>query len=116
MANLRVLCTGGAGYVGSACLRYLLRSGYEAYAFDDLSEGKREAVPEPGKRLIVGDLNNRESLVETMQTHKINAVMHFAAVASVPESIAQPDLYWRVNLQGTKSLLDAMTSGNKIAV
>jgi UDP-glucose 4-epimerase len=108
MTRLRVLCTGGAGYVGSACLRFLLRNGYEAFAFDNLSEGRREAVPDAEKRLVVGDLDDREALVRAMQTHKINAVMHFAAVASVPESIAQPDLYWRVNVVGTKNLLDAM--------
>ena len=99
---MRVLCTGGAGYVGSACLRYLLKQGHEAFAYDNLSEGKRQAVPDSNHRLIVGDLADKKLLVETLTNYKIDAVMHFAAVASVPDSIAMPALYWEVNLVGTK--------------
>lgn len=108
MGKLRVLCTGGAGYVGSACLRYLLRNGYEAFAFDDLSEGQNDAVPDAAARLVVGDLADRNALKNTIKSLKIDAIMHFAAVASVPQSIAQPDLYWKVNVIGTKNLLDVM--------
>jgi UDP-glucose 4-epimerase len=108
MSKPRVLCTGGAGYVGSACLRYLLKQGYEAFAFDNLSEGRREAVPEAEKRLVIGDLADRDLLADTLGRLRIEAVMHFAAVASVPQSIAQPDLYWTENVLGTKNLLDAM--------
>ncbi len=57
MSDYRILCTGGAGYVGSACLRYLLRNGYEAFAFDNLSYGNRLAVPDADNRLVVGDIN-----------------------------------------------------------
>lgn len=109
---MRVLCTGGAGYVGSACLRYLLKQGYDAYAYDNLSEGNRHAVPDSEKRLIIGDLSNKELLVKVLKEYEIEAVMHFAAVASVPESIAQPSLYWEVNVVGTKNLLDAMVECN----
>ncbi|MEJ1338287.1 MAG: UDP-glucose 4-epimerase GalE [Candidatus Sedimenticola sp. (ex Thyasira tokunagai)] len=105
---MRILCTGGAGYVGSACLRYLLKKGYEAFAYDNLSEGRREAVPDADARLIVGDLSDYSSLVKCLRDYEIDAVMHFAAVASVPESISQPALYWDVNVTGTKNLLDAM--------
>ena len=108
MGKLRVLCTGGAGYVGSACLRYLLRNGYEAFAFDNLSEGQYDAVPDAATRLVVGDLADRNALKNTIKSLEIDAVMHFAAVASVPQSIAQPDLYWKVNVIGTKNLLDVM--------
>jgi len=104
----RVLCTGGAGYVGSACLRYLLKMGYDAYAFDNLSEGNREAVPDSDHRLIVGDILDTQHLFDTLHNYKIDAVMHFAAVASVPDSIAMPSQYWQVNVIGTKNLLDAM--------
>ena len=103
-----VLCTGGAGYVGSACLRYLLQQGHEAIAYDNLSEGRREAVPDPDQRLIVGDLADRSALVAAMADHKIEAVMHFAAVASVPNSIRDPASYWQHNVVGTKNVLDAM--------
>jgi UDP-glucose 4-epimerase len=108
MSKKRVLCTGGAGYVGSACLRYLLKQGYEAFAYDNLSEGQRLAVPDADTRLIVGDISDRNKMAQTLRDYNIDAVMHFAAVASVPESIKQPSLYWAVNVTGTKNLLDAM--------
>ena len=105
---MRILCTGGAGYVGSACLRYLLKKGYEAFAFDNLSEGNAAAVPDSENRLIVGDILNKRHLIDTLNSYKIDAVMHFAAVASVPDSIAMPAQYWEVNVVGTKNVLDAM--------
>ncbi|MDH3520259.1 MAG: UDP-glucose 4-epimerase GalE [Myxococcales bacterium] len=105
---MRVLCTGGAGYVGSACLRWLLAHGHEAFAYDNLSAGNRAAVPETEQRLVVGDLTDSASLSATLEQLEIEAVMHFAALASVPESVAAPESYWRTNVVGTKNLLDAM--------
>lgn len=104
---MKVLCTGGAGYVGSACLRYMLKKGHDAYAFDDLSEGNRAAVPDPDKRLFVGDIGDRARLDEVL-SQGFDAVMHFAAVASVPDSIKDPAGYWKINVVGTKNLLDSM--------
>jgi UDP-glucose 4-epimerase len=103
---MRVLLTGGAGYVGSACLRWLQSHGHDPIAFDDLSEGNRASVP--ADRLVLGDILDQTKLAEAMTRHRIEAVMHFAALASVPQSIAQPEEYWRVNVQGTKCVLDAM--------
>jgi UDP-glucose 4-epimerase len=103
---MRLLLTGGAGYVGSACLRYLLQHGHDPIAFDNLSEGNREAVPD--ERLLVGDITDAAGLDQAFDGRRIDAVMHFAAVASVPDSIADPDGYWRINLSGTKAVLDAM--------
>lgn len=103
---MKILCTGGAGYVGSACVRWLLATGHDAVAFDNLCEGNRKAVP--SDRLIVGDIGDRSGLVRAMKTHGSDAVMHFAAVASVPQSLEDPEAYWRVNLIGTKNVLDAM--------
>ncbi len=103
---MRVLCTGGAGYVGSACLRWLLAHGHDAIAFDNLSEGNLAAVPEG--RLIIGDIEDYESLLDAMKTHQVDAVMHFAAAASVPDSIVDPEFYYRSNVIGTKNVLDAM--------
>lgn len=103
---MKVLLTGGAGYVGSACLRWLLKAGHDAIAFDDLSEGNAAAVPE--ERLVVGSIEDRTALEKVLSDHQIETVMHFAAVASVPDSIAQPEHYWRINVLGTKNLLDAM--------
>jgi len=103
---MRLLLTGGAGYVGSTCLRWLLRNGHDAIAYDDLSEGNAASVPEG--RLIVGDILNTEHLASVLRDHRAEAVLHFAALASVPDSLAAPDRYWRSNVIGTKSVLDAM--------
>lgn len=103
---MRVLCTGGAGYVGSACLRGLVARGHDAIAFDDLSAGNARAVPDG--RLVVGDIGDRDALLRAMRAHGTEVVMHFAALASVPESIEQPETYYRTNVLGTMNVLDAM--------
>ncbi len=105
---MNIFLTGGAGYIGSACLRWLLRHGHEPIAYDNLSEGNRAAVPQADARLVVGDLADADRMAEVMTAHKIEAVMHFAALASVPDSIADPDGYYTVNVVGTKNVLDAM--------
>lgn len=107
---MNLLLTGGAGYVGSAVLRWLLKNGHNAIAYDDLSMGNAAAVP--ADRLIRGDINNREVLRRVLRDYHIDGVMHFAAVASVPESIAHPERYYRVNVEGTKAVLDAMLDCN----
>jgi UDP-glucose-4-epimerase GalE len=103
---MRILLTGAAGYIGSACLRWLLRHGHDPIAYDNLSEGNAASVPEG--RLVVGDLADVDQIAEALTRHRAEAVIHLAAVASVPDSIADPELYWRVNVQGTKNVLDAM--------
>jgi UDP-glucose 4-epimerase len=105
---MRILLTGGAGYVGSACLRWLLSHGHDPIAYDNLTEGNTGAVPEASHRLIVGDIVETERLADVLCVHHIDAVMHFAALASVPESITNPEAYYRINVVGTKSVLDAM--------
>lgn len=105
---MKILLTGGAGYVGSACLRWLLRHGHEPIAYDNLSEGNVAAVPDAPNRLIVGDISETNRLAEVLRQHGVEAVMHFAALASVPDSIANPEAYYHVNVGGTKSVLDAM--------
>src|SRR3954465_14519197 len=103
---MRLFLTGGAGYIGSACLRWLLRHGHDPLAYDNLSEGNAAAIP--GDRLVVGDLDDAGRMADVMREHRSEAVMHFAALASVPDSIADPDGYYRVNVVGTKNVLDAM--------
>jgi len=105
---MKVLLTGGAGYVGSACLRWLLRHGHDAVAIDNMVAGNRGAVPED--RLIVGDVRDTEKMEAVMGTHGTEAVMHFAALASVPDSIKSPMDYWDINVGGTRSVLNAMLS------
>jgi UDP-glucose 4-epimerase len=103
---MRILVTGGAGYVGSHCLRRLLAAGHEAIVYDNLYQGHREAVP--AGLLIEGDLNDEAKLAEVMQQRQIEAVMHFAALALVGESVQKPDLYYRNNVLGSFHLLEAM--------
>lgn len=105
---MKILLTGGAGYVGSACLRWLLAHGHDPIAYDDLSAGNRAAVPAAAEPLIEGDINDTERLVAVMSRHRVEAVMHFAALASVPDSIKDPAAYYRVNVGGTQSVLEAM--------
>ncbi len=105
---MNILCTGGAGYVGSACVRYLLSQGHNVTAYDNLSSGSRMAVPDAERRLVVGDIADQSLLERTLQERQIDVVMHFAALVSVSESVAKPDDYWEVNLVGTKRLLDVV--------
>jgi UDP-glucose 4-epimerase len=103
---MRILVTGGAGYVGSHCLRRLLAAGHEAVVYDNLWQGHREAVPEG--LLVEGDLNDEAKLTALLKDRQIEAVMHFAALALVGESVQKPDLYYRNNVAGTFHLLEAM--------
>lgn len=103
---MRILVTGGAGYVGSHCLRRLLAAGHEAVVYDNLWQGHREAVP--AGLLVEGDLNDEVKLTALLRDRKIEAVMHFAALALVGESVQKPELYYRNNVAGSFHLLEAM--------
>lgn len=103
---MRIVVTGGAGYVGSACLRRLLADGFEAVAYDNLSKGHREAVPPD--RLVVGDITDSERLERTMREFRADAVMHFAAATEVGESVKDPDHHYHTNVGGTLRLIRAM--------
>jgi UDP-glucose 4-epimerase len=103
---MRILVTGGAGFVGSACLRYLLQHGVHAIAYDNLGKGHRQAVPDG--HLIEGDIQEIERLVEVFRRHRIDAVMHFAAATEVGESVRDPASHYGNNIGGTLSLLNAM--------
>ncbi len=103
---MRVMLTGGAGYVGSATLRHLRGIGVEAIAFDNLRLGHREALA--GAPLVVGDIHDTQAVEAALREHGIEAVMHFAASAYVGESVLDPELYYRNNVSGTLSLLQAM--------
>jgi UDP-glucose 4-epimerase len=103
---MRILVVGGAGYIGSHAVRALLRSGHHVRVLDNLVYGHTEAVPDG--LLVVGDLDDRASLERALADQGTEAVMHFAAFASVPESVADPARYYRNNLVGTLNLIDAM--------
>jgi UDP-glucose-4-epimerase GalE len=103
---MNILVTGGAGYVGSHAARLLHRAGHDVWVFDNLSTGHRGAAL-PG-RLIVGQLADRPLVEQVLREKEIEAVMHFAASASVGESMVDPAVYYRNNIVVTIGLLDAM--------
>jgi UDP-arabinose 4-epimerase len=101
-----VLVTGGAGYIGSHACKAVARAGYRPVVYDNLSRGHHEAVR--WGPLVEGDIADTARLAAALDEHRASAVMHFAAHAYVGESVADPALYYRNNLAGTLSLLDAM--------
>ena len=101
-----VLVTGGAGYIGSHACKALALGGYEPVAFDNLSNGHPWAAK--WGPLIEGDLADADLLLEVIRSHRIDAVLHFAASAYVGESMAQPAKYFRNNVANTLNLLEAM--------
>lgn len=105
---MKILLTGGAGYVGSACLRLLKQSGHQVVAFDNLVEGHPAAVD--GAELVVGDIRDTQLMEKTLRDYDIEAVMHFAAATNVGESVVNPAYHYDNNIGGTLSLLNAMVA------
>jgi UDP-glucose 4-epimerase len=103
---VKVLVTGGAGYIGSVVASQLVAAGHETVVLDDLSKGHRGAVPE-GTRLIHWDLMDA-GFVDEMLSEGFDGVLHFAALSLVGESVEQPERYYRNNVCGTLNLLEAM--------
>ncbi|MBL8823595.1 MAG: UDP-glucose 4-epimerase GalE [Planctomycetia bacterium] len=103
---MRLLVTGGAGYIGSHAVRLFLEHGHDVWVYDNLSFGHAAAVP--GDRLVVADLAERERLIAVLREKKIEAVVHFAAFAYVGESVEHPFKYYRNNVANTLILLEAM--------
>ncbi|GGT14701.1 UDP-glucose 4-epimerase GalE [Nonomuraea spiralis] len=99
---MRLLVTGGAGYVGSVVAAQLIEAGHEVTVLDDLSTGHEDAVPE-GARFVRESITRAHDALDGM-----DAVLHFAAKSLVGESVQKPGLYWAHNLGGTLALLDAM--------
>ena len=104
---MRILVTGGAGYVGSVVCESLVAAGHSTIVYDNLGKGHRDAVV-PGARLVEGDILDADRLTRTLRDDAIEAVMHFAADSLVGESVVDPARYYRTNLAGGLTLLDAM--------
>jgi UDP-glucose 4-epimerase len=102
---MRLLVTGGAGYVGGHAVRALVDAGHEVVVFDNLVYGHAETVP---CQLVVGDLSDRPALDRVLGGNRFDAVLHFAAYAYVGESVTEPAKYWRNNVAAGIELLDAM--------
>ncbi len=105
-----ILVTGGAGYIGSHYVLYERERGEEVVVLDNLIYGHPEAVLDA--QLVVGDMGDRALLERILSDYPITAVVHFAAFASVPESVEHPEKYYRNNVLATFTLLEAMRKHN----
>lgn len=104
---MKLLVSGGAGYIGSTTVEALLEAGHDVTVFDSLLKGHRAAVP-GGARLIVGDLGDREALAAAFAGESYDGVLHFAALIEAGESMQSPGRYFRVNTAYALNLLEAV--------
>ena len=115
---MRVLVTGGAGYIGSHTVIQLLNAGHEVIILDNLSNSSALVLPRleqiSGKKIVFyqGDIRDRTLLQNIFQQHAIDAVMHFAGLKAVGESVAQPLKYYDNNVSGSLILLEEMAKAN----
>ena len=103
---MRVLVTGGAGYVGAVSVDALVSAGHEVVALDDLSTGHRGAIPS-GVRLSTASFGDEAAVGELLSSARIDAILHCAARSLVAESVREPSLYYRSNVAGGIALLEA---------
>lgn len=104
---MKILVVGGAGYVGSHCVRRLVAAGHDVTVYDNLFAGHRAAVDSKA-HFIEGDLGDRVHLDQVLQSAQFDAAMHFAAFLFVGESVDKPLKYWRNNVANTLNLLECM--------
>jgi len=104
---MRVLVTGGAGYVGSVSAERLIGAGHEVTVLDSLVKGHRAAVPE-GARLVIGEVGDRQLVTNTVREDGIDAVLHCAGFSLVAESMVTPEPYFDANVRDGITLLDAI--------
>jgi UDP-glucose 4-epimerase len=103
---MRVLVTGGAGYVGSVSVEALTAAGHAVVVLDDLSTGHRDSVPD-GVRLVTGSYGDQKATTALLRDERIEAILHCAARSLVPESLRDPARYYRDNVAGGIALLEA---------
>lgn len=108
---MRILVTGGAGYIGSQTVRLLVEKNIEVVVVDSLVSGHRAAVP-ANVPLFVGSIGDEKFMHAVFAQHKFDAVIHFAALLSVKESVEQPTMYFRNNVENTIRLVDMMLKAN----
>ena len=107
----KILVTGGAGYIGSHTVKLLIQKGYDVVIYDSLELGHREVLQYlPGVKLVQGDIGDGVLVAQTIRENDIDSLIHFAAYASVPESVADPVKYYQNNIVKTLTLLDAVNS------
>ncbi|MBX3069723.1 MAG: UDP-glucose 4-epimerase GalE [Thermomicrobiales bacterium] len=108
---MRVLVTGGAGYVGRIAVELLLDDGHDVVVLDNFSKGHAAAIPAELQALTV-DLRNAGGVTKAVLDSRPDAIIHFGAVTIVPESVRSPGLYYAVNTAGTNNLLSAAIDAN----
>ncbi len=106
---MKIFVVGGAGYVGSHCVRRLVAAGHEVTVYDNLSAGHRAAV-DPKATFVEGDLGDPASLDGVFEEARFDAAMHFAAFLNVGESVNEPLKYWHNNVANTLNLLQCMAA------
>lgn len=104
---MKVLVTGGAGYIGSVTAWQLVEAGHQVTILDNLSRGHREAVPREAE-LVVAELGDQQKLEQLFQSHRFEAVLHFAASIEAGESMKVPEAFFRNNTANTLTLLETM--------
>lgn len=110
----RILVTGGAGYVGSHCVKALAAAGHETLVFDNFIYGHREFVR--WGKFVEGDIRDARALERVFGSHKFDAVIHFAALAYVGESVVDPNRYYDTNVHGTRVLLNCVVGAGVRAI
>lgn len=106
---MKVLVTGGAGYIGSFMVKALIERGYDVVVFDNMTRGNKNRVDERAE-LVIGDIRNRNDLESLFSEREIDSVMHFAGLISVEESTKNPELYYENNVVGSRNLFEIAIS------
>ena len=108
---MKILVTGGAGYIGSITVERLIKSGAEVVVFDNLYQGHRDAV-HPDAVFVQGDLADKAAVEAAISTHKPDGIMHFASYTLVGESVEKPFMYLRDNIVNGLNLIEAAVANN----
>src|SRR5579871_5342185 len=102
---MRVLVTGGAGFIGQHSVRAILAAGHHVTVYDNLSTGHREVLPLDAITFVKGDIRDGDLLRATVCQISPHAILHLAALVSVPQSVQEPEYAHSVNLTGTLNVL-----------
>ena len=108
---MKILVTGGAGYIGSHTVKQLLDAGHQVVVLDNFYSGHRWAV-DPGAALVEGNIADKKLVGQVLKQHKIDSVVHFAGYIVVPESVSDPFKYYENNVVGSLRLIETCEQNN----